>query len=165
MHPPFSRSIQLLKGHYPPGSTILHFSGGQASNSQCCPSLVREHFSRITAPRIFPIFCMNVQYNKGKKRTRRFVREKSGSFNNHDTVPKTAIFQLWGTFSGKLPTRFFSFSAWRFSTIRVRNVPSGMSGKNLDHSKFYDIRPKTAIFQLWSDFDGNLAQRLLLFMA
>ena len=39
-----------------------------------------------------------------------------------------------------------------------------MSGKNLDHSKFYDNRPKTAIFQLWADFDGNLAQQLIFLM-
>ena len=39
-------------------------------------------FFRKTAHRIFPIFCMNVPYYKGKKRTRRFSREKSGSFKN-----------------------------------------------------------------------------------
>ena len=86
MHPPFLRYIQLLKGHYPPGSTILHFSGGQASNSQCCPSLVREHFSRITALRIFLIFCMNVPYYKGKKRTRPFFQENSSSLIIHENV-------------------------------------------------------------------------------
>ena len=44
--------------------------------------LVHLLFFRKTAHRIFPIFCMNVPYYKGKKRTRRFSREKSGSFKN-----------------------------------------------------------------------------------
>ena len=39
-------------------------------------------FFRKTAHRIILIFCMNVPYYKGKKRTRRFSREKSGSFKN-----------------------------------------------------------------------------------
>ena len=46
--------------------------------------LVSEQFSRITAPRIFPIFCMNVPYYKGKKTTRPFFREKSGSLIIHE---------------------------------------------------------------------------------
>ena len=49
---------------------------------------------------------MNIPYYKNKKRARRFFREKSGSFNNHDTVPKTAIFKGFSTLS-----RF-----WRKST-------------------------------------------------
>ena len=44
-----------------------------------------------------------------------------------------------------------------FLTIRVRNVHGGFSGKDLDHSKIHDVRPKMAIFQLGADFDGNLA--------
>ena len=34
--------------------TVLHFSGGQASNSQCCPSFVSYHEIWRTAPRILP---------------------------------------------------------------------------------------------------------------
>ena len=45
-----------------------------------------------TALTIFLIFCMNVPYYKTKKRTGPFVRENSGSFNNHENVPKTALF-------------------------------------------------------------------------
>ena len=41
---------------------------------------VRYRFFRRTVHTIFPIFCMNVPYYKNKKRTRRFFREKSGSF-------------------------------------------------------------------------------------
>ena len=44
--------------------------------------LLTVQFFRKTAHRIFLIFCMNVPYYKGKKRTRRFSREKSGSFKN-----------------------------------------------------------------------------------
>ena len=55
-----------------------------------CPSTnsgsVREHFSRRTALRIFLIFCMNVPYYKGKKRTRRFFRENSCSLIIHKNV-------------------------------------------------------------------------------
>ena len=53
---------------------------------------VREHFSRRTALRILPKLGMNVPYYKNKKVTRPFVWEKSGSFNNHENVPKTALF-------------------------------------------------------------------------
>ena len=63
--------------------------------------LVSYSFSWRTAPRIFLIFCMNVPYHKGKKRTRRFFQEKSGSFNNHENVPKMALFWLWSDIAGK----------------------------------------------------------------
>ena len=43
---------------------------------------------------------MNVPYYKNKKRTGRFVRENSGSFNNCNAVPKTAIFKGFSTLSG-----------------------------------------------------------------
>ena len=56
--------------------------------------LVRHHFSRITAPRIFLIFCMNVPYYKDKKRTRRFFRENSCSLIIHENVLKNGHF--WG---------------------------------------------------------------------
>ena len=46
--------------------------------------LVSEQFSRITALRIFLIFFMNVPYYKGKKTTRPFFREKSGSLIIHE---------------------------------------------------------------------------------
>ena len=46
--------------------------------------VVSYHFSRITAPRIFLIFCMNVPYYKDKKRAQRFSREKSGSLIIHE---------------------------------------------------------------------------------
>ena len=48
--------------------------------------LVGYQFFSKTALRIFLIFCMKVPYYKGKKRTRRFFREKSGSFNNDEYV-------------------------------------------------------------------------------
>ena len=67
-------------------------------------------------------------------------------------------------FSGKPRTGFFWFFAWMFLTIRVRNAHGGFPGKNLDHSKIHDVRPKTAIFQLWADFDGNLAVQSLFLM-
>ena len=54
--------------------------------------LVCEHFSRITVLRIFLIFCMNVPYHKGKKRTRRFFRENSGSLIIHENVSKIMVF-------------------------------------------------------------------------
>ena len=62
--------------------TVLNVSWGQAWYCPLVSWLVGHQFSWRTALRIFPIFCMNVQYNKGKKRTRRFFREKSGSFKN-----------------------------------------------------------------------------------
>jgi hypothetical protein len=45
-------------------------------------------FSRKTALRIFLIFCMNVPYYKGKKRTRRFFQKNSGSLIIHENVSK-----------------------------------------------------------------------------
>ena len=36
----------------------------------------------------------------------RIFREKSGSFNKCDAVPKTAIFQLWADFDGNLALGF-----------------------------------------------------------
>ena len=68
---------------------------------------VREQDFSKTALRIFLIFCMNLLYHKGKKRTRPFVRENSGSFNNHENVPKTALFWLWWEFDGKPRTGLF----------------------------------------------------------
>ena len=64
---------------------------------------------------------------------------------------------LWSIccFSGKPRTGFFRNLAWTFSTIRLRNAHGRLSGKNLDHSIISDVRPKTAIFQLWADFDGK----------
>ena len=53
---------------------------------------VRYQYSRRTALRIFLIFCMNVPYHKGKKRTRPFVREKSGSLIIHENVSKIMVF-------------------------------------------------------------------------
>jgi hypothetical protein len=35
---------------------------------------------------------MKVQYDNGKKRTRRFFRKKSGSFKNGKNVPKIKVF-------------------------------------------------------------------------
>ena len=45
-----------------------------------------EHFFSKTALRIFPKLGTHDQHDKTKKRTRPFVREKSGSFNNHKLV-------------------------------------------------------------------------------
>ena len=53
---------------------------------------VRHQYSRRTALRIFLIFCMNVPYHKGKKRTRPFVRENSGSLIIHENVSKIMVF-------------------------------------------------------------------------
>ena len=66
--------------------------------------LVREQDFSKTVLRIFLIFCMNVPYHKGKKRTRPFVREKSGSFNNHENV-FLLILQFQIDFYGNLKTR------------------------------------------------------------
>ena len=48
--------------------------------------LVGEQVFSKTALRIFMIFCMNVPYHKGKKRTRPFVRENSRSLIIHENV-------------------------------------------------------------------------------
>ena len=45
-------------------------------------SSVTDQDSWRTLLRIFLIFGLNVPYHKGKKRTRRFCQEKSGSFKN-----------------------------------------------------------------------------------
>ena len=45
-----------------------------------------------TALTIFPKLGTHDQHDKTKKRTGPFVRENSGSFNNHENVPKTALF-------------------------------------------------------------------------
>ena len=47
--------------------------------------LVNKQFFSKTVQRIFLIFCMDVQYNKAKKRTRQFFRKKFGSFKNHNS--------------------------------------------------------------------------------
>jgi len=60
-----------------------------------CPArdvLVSKQYSWRTALRIFLIFCMNVPYYKGKKRTRPFVRENSGSLIIHENVSKIMVF-------------------------------------------------------------------------
>ena len=51
--------------------------------------LVRSKISWITALRIFLIFCMNVPYYKGKKRTQPFFQESCSSTNQlpHITKP------------------------------------------------------------------------------
>ena len=72
---------QLLTLSKLTGST-LQFSTSVEVRVGIVGSLVCLLFFRKTAHRIFPIFCMNVPYYKGKKRTRRFSREKSGSFKN-----------------------------------------------------------------------------------
>ena len=54
--------------------------------------VVGYSFSWRTAPRIFLIFCTNVPYHKGKKRTRPFFREKSGSLIIHENVSKIMVF-------------------------------------------------------------------------
>ena len=41
-----------------------------------------------------------------------------------------------------------------FSAIRVRNVHGGFPGKNLDHSKIYDVRPKLALYKGFSTLSG-----------
>ena len=66
-----------------------------------------------------------------------------------------SVSRLLSCFSGKPRTGFFRNLAWTFSTIRLRNAHGRLSGKNLDHSIISDVRPKTAIFQLWADFDGK----------
>ena len=66
--------------------------------------LVSEHVFSKTALRIFLIFCMKVQHDNGSKRTRPFVREKSGSFNNHENV-FLLILQFQIDFYGNLKTR------------------------------------------------------------
>ena len=48
--------------------------------------LVSSQISWITALRIFLIFCMNVHWVKGKKRTRRFFQENSSSLIIHENV-------------------------------------------------------------------------------
>ena len=45
---------------------------------------------------------MKVQYDNGKKRTRRFFRKKSGSFNNDQNVYFLAVFKFF--------VKFFDFS-------------------------------------------------------
>ena len=54
-------------------------------------SVSQQDFSK-TALRIFLIFCMNLLYHKGKKRTRPFVRENSGSLIIHEKVSKIMVF-------------------------------------------------------------------------
>ena len=63
--------------------TVLNVSWGQAWYCRVGSPLVSLQFSRRTARWIFLIFCMNVPYYKGKKRTRRFFREKSCSLIIH----------------------------------------------------------------------------------
>ena len=50
--------------------TVLHFSGGQASNSQCCPSFVSHHEIRRTALRIFPKLGMKSEGDNVRTVTR-----------------------------------------------------------------------------------------------
>ena len=69
-----------------------------------------------TAVTIFLIFGMNVSYYKTKKRTGPFFREKSGSFNNHENVPKTALFWLWSDFDGKPPPKLF----WKIFFMKLQ---------------------------------------------
>ena len=73
-------------------STSVEVRPGNVSLSVCL--LVRAEKLQRTAHRISQLFCMNVPYYMDMERTRRFFREKSGSFNNGVLVPKTAIFQL-----------------------------------------------------------------------
>ena len=61
---------------------------------------VRSQISWITALRIFLIFCMNVHWVKGKKRTRRFFRKNSSSLIIHENV-------FWPYFGHFLKFRWF----------------------------------------------------------
>ena len=61
--------------------------------SQLVSQLVCYQFFSKTVLRIFLIFCMNVQYHKGKKRTRRFFRKNFGSFKNHENVLFFKVFR------------------------------------------------------------------------
>ena len=81
--------------------SVLNVSWGQAWNLRSVGWLVSPHFSRRTAPRILAKLGMNVPYYKNKKVTRPFVREKSGSFNNRENVPKMAVFWLRSRISWK----------------------------------------------------------------
>ena len=64
--------------------------------------LVGYRFSRRTAPRIFPIFCMNVPYYKGKKPARPFFRENSCSLIMRKNVLKNGLFWGFSTLVGFL---------------------------------------------------------------
>ena len=78
----------------PVDPSTLQFSTSVEVRLGIVGSSVRYQFSRRTAHGISAKLGRNLQHNKVKKRTRPFVWEKSGSFNNHERVPKIAIFQL-----------------------------------------------------------------------
>ena len=69
--------------------------------------------------------CMNVQYDKEKKRTRPFFRENFGSLIIHENA-------FWA-FSGVWDLRWTRNLAWMFSTIRKRNVCGRFSVKTSAH--------------------------------
>ena len=50
-----------------------------------------------------------------------------------------------------------------FSAIRVRNVHGGFPGKNLDHSKIHDVRPKNGHFSTLSGFWRKYSPMMLTF--
>ena len=71
--------------------------------------VVRPLNSWKTALRIFLIFCMNVPYHKGKKLTRPFVREKSGSLIIHENVSKIMVLAIFSeTTDGICPKMFMN---------------------------------------------------------
>ena len=96
---------------------------------------------------------MNVTYRKGKKRTRRFSREKSGSFNNHENVPKMALFWLCSDFDGNLAQRCLLLKvSYENSDFPWNPRENRMSGKNLvDFWEFFsgDAYTRSGLFE-WS---------------
>ena len=79
--------------------TVLNFSWGQAS---ICWSVSPSVPTKSEEPRIgsLSFFAWSQRMIKWEKWHGRISREKSWSFNNHDTVPKTAIFKGFSTLSG-----------------------------------------------------------------
>ena len=73
---------------------------GQGSTLQLVGwSIVGKRYSWRTALRIFLILCIHVPYYKGKKRTRPFFQEKSGSLIIHENRfwPFSPVWGLWST--------------------------------------------------------------------
>ena len=83
MNVPYYKQKKRTRPFFRENSCSLIIHENMLKNGLFNP-LVCEHFSRITALRIFLIFCMNVPYHKGKKRTRPFFQENSCSLIIHE---------------------------------------------------------------------------------